>query len=371
MLLGKNGKIYMLSTIGSFYKNKKVFVTGHTGFKGSWLLFWLNSMGAQVKGYALAPTTENDLFVKMRGSDLCESVIADIRDSKRLESEILSFNPDIIFHLAAQPLVIYSYSDPELTYETNVMGTAFLLKAVRKLEKKCSVVLITTDKVYENFEWVFPYRENDRLGGYDPYSSSKAACEILINSYRQSFFNFSDWAIHQKSIAVARAGNVIGGGDWSENRIIPDIVRALLNDQKIIVRNPGSIRPWQHVLEPLGGYLLLAQRLHEDPLKFGEAWNFGPYLSDTFSVKDLVKKAIAIWGSGEVEHLQEKTLLHEAGLLKLDISKAVSLLNWRPRLNCDTAIQKTINWYKESQNKKIPYLLEKEISEYMVIANHD
>jgi len=276
----------------------------------------------------------------------------------------------LVFHLAAQPLVLLSYDQPELTYETNVMGTGYLLKAIRKLDKPCSVVLITTDKVYENKEWIYPYRENDRLGGYDPYSSSKAACEILIHSYRQSFFNSKNYELHKKGIAVARAGNVIGGGDWSENRIIPDIVRSLSSNKKVIVRNPNAVRPWQHVLEPLGGYLLLGQRLHEDPLKFSEAWNFGPFLSDTFPVITLVKRALAIWGSGEIEVLLGKQNVHEAGLLKLDISKAQAILNWHPKLSCDDAIEKTINWYKASSEVSITRLMTNDIAEYLAIANN-
>ncbi|MBX9780737.1 MAG: CDP-glucose 4,6-dehydratase [Chitinophagaceae bacterium] len=361
----------MLRGIETFYKGKKVFLTGHTGFKGSWLLFWLKSMGAEVKGYSLNPLSEKDLYNQMGGENLCQSVIADIRDSERLENELLAFEPDLVFHLAAQPLVLLSYEEPELTYETNVLGTGYLLKAIRKLNKPCAVILITTDKVYENREWVYPYRENDPLGGYDPYSSSKAACEILINSYRQSFFNPKLFDSHKKAIAVARAGNVIGGGDWSENRIIPDIIRALQSNQKIIVRNPNAVRPWQHVLEPLGGYLLLGKRLYEEPLRFCEAWNFGPYLTDTFTVSALVKKAINIWGSGEISNAETKSVLHEAGLLKLDISKVASVLNWYPKLNCNLAIEKTITWYKSAAYKKTAELMANDISDYLAIANEE
>lgn len=361
----------MLKSLSSFYKGKKVFLTGHTGFKGSWLLFWLNSMGATVMGYSLKPLTDQDLYNTINGDDLCDSIIGDIRDAAKLEASLLAFEPDIVFHLAAQPLVLLSYKEPELTYETNVIGTGNLLKAIRKLNKPCSIVLITTDKVYENKEWIYPYRENDQLGGYDPYSSSKAACEILIQSYRQSFFNPNKHAFHQKGIAVARAGNVIGGGDWSENRIIPDIVRALNKNKKVVVRNPNAVRPWQHVLEPLGGYLLLGQRLYEEPLKYGEAWNFGPYLTDTFPVSALVHKAISIWGSGEIDIQQNADQVHEAGLLKLDISKAQALLNWYPKLSCDEAIEKTINWYKAAEAFKASDLIGKDIIEYLAKANNE
>lgn len=359
----------MLKGLAKFYNGKKVFLTGHTGFKGTWLLCWLKSMGAEVKGYSLNPLTDEDLFLKVSGHELCDSIIGDVRDSSKLEKELLEFQPDLVFHLAAQPLVLLSYDQPELTFETNVLGTGYLLKAVRKLEKPCAVVLITTDKVYQNQEWVFPYRENDRLGGYDPYSSSKAACELLINSYRQSFFNPKDHASHKKGLAVARAGNVIGGGDLAENRIIPDIVKALESKQRIVVRNPDAIRPWQHVLEPLGGYLLLGQRLFEEPIKYSDAWNFGPFIADTFPVKRLVEIAISIWGSGEFEELLFKPKLYEAGLLKLDISKAQAYLNWHPVLNCYEAIQNTINWYKNSKIQNARDLITGDIIAYLDKAN--
>lgn len=362
--------VSMLDEVSQFYANKRVFITGHTGFKGSWLLYWLHSLGTQVKGYALDPITDVSLFDQMNGSALCESVIGDIRDKKKLLFELQAFQPDIIFHLAAQPLVLLSYQAPEHTYETNVMGTGYLLNAIRHLHKKCAVVLITTDKVYENKEWIYPYRENDTLGGYDPYSSSKAASEILIKSYRQSFFNQKEHSQHQKGIAVARAGNVIGGGDWSENRIIPDIVRALSANEPVIIRNPASIRPWQHVLEPLGAYLILGMKLFQDPLNFGEEWNFGPYIMDTVPVLSLVKKAISIWGSGEYKILQEQITKHEAGLLKLDISKAEAMMKWRPLMTCDVAIERTINWYKNAPSNNIRDLMSSDIKAYIDFSNY-
>jgi CDP-glucose 4,6-dehydratase len=328
------------------YKSKKIFLSGHTGFKGSWMLAWLHLLGCQIKGYSLTPEHSEDLYNVIDGDDLCQSVIADIRDKQRLENEILDFQPDFVFHLAAQPLVRRSYNDPITTYETNVMGTAYLLEAVKKLKKPCSVILITTDKVYENKEWVYPYRENDRLGGYDPYSASKAAAELIISSYRNSFFNPDTYTSHQKGIAVARAGNVIGGGDWSEDRLIPDIIKALKANEKIVVRNPNAVRPWQHVLEPIKGYLQLGAKLAEQPVKFSQAYNFGPYMADTLTVGEVVQKAIAIWGGGEIEIQQNKLAPHEAGLLKLDINKAVNDLEWRPRLNAEQAITNTIEWYK-------------------------
>ena len=331
----------------SIYAGKKVFLTGHTGFKGSWLLAWLHLLGADVKGYALAPQNEEDLFNILRGPDLCDSVIADIRDKEKLTKEILDFQPDFIFHLAAQPLVRLSYEIPSETFEVNAIGTAYVLDALRQLTKPCVAVMITTDKVYDNKEWHYPYRETDRLGGYDPYSASKAATEIVISSYRSSFFNPSHYEKHLKAVASARAGNVIGGGDWAKDRIIPDIVRALKNNQPIEVRNPNAVRPWQHVLDPLSGYLLLGAKLTEDPIKYAESWNFGPYMEDNLTVKDLVETAIEIWGSGSFYTPQYEGALHEAKLLKLDINKAVNELGWQPKYNAQKAIETTIDWYKD------------------------
>jgi CDP-glucose 4,6-dehydratase len=280
------------------YLGKKVFVTGHTGFKGSWMVKWLSMLGANIKGYALAPENDYDLFHKINIESLCESVIADVRGAARLKKEIADFQPDFVFHLAAQPLVRLSFRQPLETFAINVMGTANLLEAVKKITKPCAVVVITTDKVYENKEWQYPYRETDRLGGYDPYSASKAAAEIVISSYRNSFFNLSEHSSHQKAIASARAGNVIGGGDWAKDRIIPDIVNALKNKRPIEVRNPAAVRPWEHVLEPLSGYLLLGEKLSHEPETFAQSWNFGPYPQDTFTVGELVETAIQVWGEG-------------------------------------------------------------------------
>lgn len=334
------------------YKNKKVLLTGHTGFKGSWMLSWLHMLECQIKGYALTPEHANDLYNLINGDDLCQSVIADIRNASRLEEEILNFQPDYIFHLAAQPLVRRSYQNPTETHETNILGTTYLLEAVRKLEKPCSVILITTDKVYENKEWLYPYRENDTLGGYDPYSASKAASEIIISSYRNCFFNIKDYYSHKKGVAVARAGNVIGGGDWSEDRLIPDIVKSLKEKKKIVVRNPNAVRPWQHVLEPIKGYLQLGAKLSEDPNLFSQAYNFGPYMTDTLTVGKVVELAIKEWGNGESEIQHKSSTLHEAGLLKLDISKANNEINWHPRLDAKQAIGNTLNWYKDFYEKK-------------------
>jgi CDP-glucose 4,6-dehydratase len=328
------------------YKNKKVFLTGHTGFKGSWMLAWLNQLGAEVKGYALAPENNDDLFNILKGDSMCHSIIADLRDKNRLNKEIQDFQPDIIFHFAAQPLVRKSYAFTTETFEVNALGTAYLLESLKRLEKRCSVVIVTTDKVYENKEWEYPYREIDTLGGYDPYSASKAAAEIIVNSYRSSFFNIENFNNHQKSIATARAGNVIGAGDWAKDRIIPDIIRALKANENIKVRNPNSVRPWQHVLEPLNGYLTLGKKLLENPILYAGAWNFGPYVDDNLKVEELVKIAIKSWGCGNYETPNLEDQPHEAGLLMLDINKSINCLGWRPKWNAKTAINFTINGYK-------------------------
>ena len=328
------------------YSGKRVFITGHTGFKGSWLIKILHDFGAILKGYSLVPETEINLYTKMNGDLLCESVISDLRNRDALKKAVLDFQPDFIFHLAAQPLVRLSYEKPSETFEVNAIGTANLLDAVRLLEKRCNIVLITTDKVYHNNEWEYPYRENDRLGGYDPYSASKACCELVIDSYKNSFFNTNKYALHQKGIAVARAGNVIGGGDWSKDRLIPDITKALSANREIVIRNPSSVRPWQHVIEPLFGYMELGIKLNTDPIKYGQAFNFGPDTSDALSVEELVKRSIKNWGSGSYLPLIDANSPHEAGLLKLDISKALNELNWKPVFNASTAIERTINWYK-------------------------
>jgi CDP-glucose 4,6-dehydratase len=341
------------SQLESAYKGKKVFLTGHTGFKGAWMLKTLSLLGAEIKGYALLPKTPKDLFYLIQGETLCTSIIADLRDKKRLESEIKAFQPDFIFHLAAQPLVLLSYEIPAETFEVNVIGTANVLDAVKQLKKKCSVVLITTDKVYHNNEWPYPYRENDRLGGYDPYSASKACAELLIDSYRNSFFNINNYEKHLKGIAVARAGNVIGGGDWSKDRLIPDIVRSLMVNKPVIIRYPNAIRPWQHVLEPVIGYLSLGMNLEEKPSLFSQAYNFGPTPEDTLSVEELLQLAITSWGSGEYKIEREANQPHEAGLLKLDISKIKGEMNWVPTMNAKLAIMLTIEWYKSIVDNEI------------------
>jgi CDP-glucose 4,6-dehydratase len=334
----------------TFYQNKKIFLTGHTGFKGSWLLCWLNSLGAVVKGYSLEPAYEHGLFNLIDGKLNFQHQIGDIRDKENLENSIIDFQPDIIFHLAAQPLVRKSYQIPSETFDVNVVGTCNVLEAVYKLQKKCIVICITTDKVYENKELHYYYKEEDNLGGYDPYSASKAACEIAISSFRNSFFNRNNYQTHQKAIVSARAGNVIGGGDFSEDRIVPDIVRALQNNEIIEVRNPLAIRPWQHVLEPLHGYLILAQIAYNNYEAVANAYNFGPAMNDHLPVQNLVEIAIDNWGKGEWKNTSNSNNVHEAGLLMLDVSKARNELNWQPKLNSQQAIEWTIKWYKDGNS---------------------
>ncbi|MFT7155573.1 MAG: CDP-glucose 4,6-dehydratase [Parvicella sp.] len=330
----------------TIYAGKKVFLTGHTGFKGSWMLKTLHLLGAEVTGYSLAPQTGDDLFHLIKGDTLCHSIIADIRDAAHLKQSITDCQPDFIFHLAAQPLVRLSYDMPSETFEVNAIGTANLLEGVKELRKECSVILITTDKVYHNEEWLYPYRESDRLGGYDPYSASKACAELIIDSFRNSFFHPKDYHNHKKGIAVVRAGNVIGGGDWSKDRLIPDLARAFGNGKKLLVRNPKSVRPWQHVLEPVIGYLLLGQYVEQEPFQYSTAFNFGPESSDAISVNEMVKLSIEVWGDGTYESIANTGEPHEAGLLKLDISKVKNLLNWSPRFAAKEAVTFTLDWYK-------------------------
>lgn len=339
--------------LSSFYKGKKIFITGHTGFKGSWLSSLLYKLGAIVKGYALEPEYENSLYSILKPLKISESIIADIRDKERLKHEILIFQPDFIFHLAAQPLVRRSYKIPAETFEVNVVGTANLLETAIELNQKCSIVVITTDKVYENKEKLVLYHEDDILGGYDPYSASKACTELVVSSFRNSFFNTQSFKDHHKAIASARAGNVIGGGDWSEDRIIPDIVSHLQNNQPILVRNPKAIRPWQHVLEPLSGYLLLGGLLNKDPLKYSKAYNFGPFSDDHLTVSQLVENAIHFWGQGQWKDISGSDQPHEAGILQLDINKALKELTWHPKLTSRVAIEWTIDWYKKRMEDKV------------------
>ncbi|NLK23063.1 MAG: CDP-glucose 4,6-dehydratase [Clostridiales bacterium] len=347
----------------SIYKNKKVIITGHTGFKGTWLTLILKKLGAEVLGYSLEPNTNPSLFNICNLNNGIKNFYGDIRNDKFLEEVIKEFNPDIIFHLAAQPLVRLSYKNPKLTYETNVIGTLNIYEAARKCSNLKAIVSITADKCYENREWVYGYRENDPMGGYDPYSSSKGCVELLSNSYRKSFFEKEGILL-----ATCRAGNVIGGGDWAEDRLIPDFVRAVSKNEKIIIRNPLATRPWQHVLEPLRGYLSIGLKLLEGDKDFAEGWNFRPNDSDILSVKNVLDESIRIWGKGNYE-LDKNENPHEAMSLKLDISKAKAKLKWNPKYNVHEAINETINWYKEyyNGNKNMKEYTEKQIEKYFEI----
>lgn len=359
-------KMVSKASLTSFYKHKKVFITGHTGFKGSWLLLLLHELGAKIKGYALTPEFEYSLFNITEAKFFSESIIADIRNKEKLQAEIEAFQPDYIFHLAAQSLVRRSYKIPAETFEINVTGTANVLECVASLKKKCTAVVITTDKVYENREQHILYKEEDVLGGHDPYSASKACAELVVSSFRNSFFNVKRFKEHQKSLASVRAGNVIGGGDWSIDRIIPDIIRSLQSHQNIIVRNPLSVRPWQHVLEPLTGYLLLGGLLNEDAEKYSTAFNFGPLPGDHFPVKTLVEKSIKSWGRGSWSDASSPDQPHEAGLLQLDITKAQNELKWSPKLDAASSIEWTIDWYKQPDYKKKDFTF-RQINTYLAL----
>jgi len=332
------------------FKGKRVFVTGHTGFKGSWLITWLQLLGAEIKGYALAPENDQNIYNIIAPHIAHESVIADIRDKEKLRNEITSFGPDFIFHLAAQALVRRSYIIPSETFDINATGTANVLESLINLSHPCVAIMVTTDKVYENKEVDTPYIETDRLGGFDPYSASKTCAEIVAESFIQSFFNIGKIDEHQKIIATVRAGNVIGGGDWSEDRIVPDIINHLKQNKEIPVRNPQAVRPWQHVLEPLGGYLLCAAALKIKPHELSRSYNFGPEVNDHLTVIELVEIAIKNWGNGEWKNVSQPSQLHEAGLLKLNIDRAKKELNWHPKLNSKKGIEWTLDWYRQKDN---------------------
>lgn len=338
----------MIDAFNDFFRDKRVLVTGHTGFKGSWLSIWLRELGAIVIGVGKDPYTERDNYVLSQiGRCISVDVRADIRDGERLKNIFREYEPEIVFHLAAQPLVRLSYSQPVETYETNVMGSINIMEAIRATESVKVAVMITTDKCYENKEQIWGYRENEPMGGYDPYSSSKGCCEIAISSWRRSFFNPADYGQkHHVSIASVRAGNVIGGGDWAKDRIIPDCVRAIEADRPIEIRNPQSIRPWQHVLEPLSGYMLLAQKMWEKPTEYCEGWNFGPRMESVTPVWNVAKMLVDSYGKGLLKDASVPNALHEAKLLMLDITKAQVKLGWQPRMNIEQCIELVANWYK-------------------------
>ena len=349
----------------NIYSGKRVLITGHTGFKGSWLALWLKGLGAEVIGYALQPPTNPNHFDLLTNhhtfspSQLLEivSIIGDIRDREKLIKTFRDYQPEIVFHLAAQPLVRYSYKSPVETFETNVMGTINVFEACRQTESVRAIVNITSDKCYENREWVWGYRENDPMGGYDPYSASKGCAEIVTNCYRNSFFNpstvqASNPLTNSTLLASARAGNVIGGGDWAEDRLIPDVMRAVSKNEKVIIRNPEAIRPWQHVLEPLSGYLLLGQKLLEGKIEFAEAWNFGPNDEGSVSVKEIVEIIKTYWDKIDYEISIDSNNPYEANFLKLDCSKAHIRLKWQNVWDAQETFAKTVEWYKKYYTDK-------------------
>jgi CDP-glucose 4,6-dehydratase len=332
-----------------FWRGKRVLITGHTGFKGSWLSLWLQSLGAHVTGYALEPPTDPNLFEIAQVGQGMASVVGDIRDLSKLQSVFSEHCPEIVFHMAAQPLVRYSYKNPVETYATNVMGTVHLLESVRNTPSVKAVVNITTDKCYENREWVWGYRENEPMGGFDPYSNSKGCAELVSSAYRSSFFNSENYLKHGVATATVRAGNVIGGGDWAQDRLIPDILSAFEQGRKVNIRNPHAIRPWQHVMEPARGYLTLAERLFLQGPVFGEAWNFGPRDEDSKPVSWIVEKMATFWGEDAQWHVDNGEHPHEARYLKLDISKAKSRLDWHPVLGLSDALKLIIDWSKQRE----------------------
>lgn len=336
------GKMVTSEFLGT-YSGKRVMITGHTGFKGSWLAFLLNEIDAEVLGYALPPTDELNHFDMLGLSSLIQHVEADVRDEKKLVSTMKAFQPDFVFHLAAQALVRPSYAEPKITFETNVMGSVNLLEAVRETDSVRSLVFITSDKCYENVEWIWGYRENDRLGGHDPYSASKGAAEIAFSAYARSFF-------HDRcdlGAASTRAGNVIGGGDWSVDRIIPDCIRAIQAGEPIRIRSPLATRPWQHVLEPLSGYLLLGSRLYEEPQKYAGAWNFGPPSTQVRTVLEVAERIVSRYGSGSIVSDENSVKHHEARLLQLNCDKANQYLGWYPRWDVEHTLNMTSDWYKK------------------------
>jgi len=375
-----------LDIFHNFYRGKRVLITGHTGFKGSWLAIWLHELGAEVIGIALEPYSERDNFVLSGIKDKITDLRGDIRDGQLLKDVFQKYQPEIVFHLAAQPLVRLSYDIPVETYEVNVMGSIHVMEAIRATNSVKVAVMITTDKCYENKEQIWGYRENEAMGGYDPYSSSKGAAEIAIASWRRSFFNPEDYAAHGKSIASVRAGNVIGGGDWALDRIIPDCIKALEAGKPIEIRSRKAIRPWQHVLEPLSGYMLLASKMWDEPMKYCEGWNFGPHAESIATVWDVATKVVVNYfiplmdvGSlntpqfiplaegvrGHLKDLSNPNDLHEANLLMLDISKVKFQLGWEPRLNINQTVALTVDWYKRYKTEETNSICKDQIKQYL------
>lgn len=353
----------------SIFKNKKVLVTGHTGFKGAWLSIWLESLGARLSGLALDPRTEKDVFVRSGIGQRMQDHRGDIRDLKTVLQVFAAEQPEIVFHLAAQPLVLDAYKDPVGTFATNTQGTAHILEAIRQTPSVQAAVLVTTDKCYENKEWVYGYRETDPMGGHDPYSASKGAAELVISSFRRSFFSEKN----SPAIASARAGNVIGGGDWSDYRLVPDIIRAIENGQTLDIRSPKAVRPWQHVIEPVGGYLLLAQKLLEAPRQFAEGWNFGPLPHSVHTVGKIADAFFQYFeaktGKANWRDTSDPNQAHEAGLLMLDISKAMQILGWKPVLDFQETVGFTADWYARYADSDVLQLCQKQINQYQELWN--
>lgn len=357
----------MIDIFGNFYKGKKVLITGHTGFKGSWLSIWFQELGAEVVGVGLAPYSEKDNFVLSGiGKRIKADIRADIRDGEKMKQIFAEYQPEIVFHLAAQPLVRLSYEQPVETYQTNVMGTINIMEAIHATKSVKVGVMITTDKCYDNKEQLKGYVETDPFGGYDPYSSSKGACEIAIQSWRRSFFNPEDYGKkHTVSIASVRAGNVIGGGDWAKDRIIPDCIRALETTKVIDIRSPKAVRPWEHVLEPLSGYMLLAQKMWEKPTEYCEGWNFGPEAESVLTVWEVASAIIESFGFGELKDVSDPNAFHEVNLLMLNIEKAKIRLGWKPRLNAKECAVLTSDWYKRYKTENVYEICLDEINKFI------
>lgn len=345
MELGQ-GAVESVVMSAAFWRGRSVLVTGHTGFKGGWLCLWLKGMGARVTGYSLPAATPPNLFEVAGVADGIQSLIHDVRDFATLRDAVAASRPQVVFHLAAQPLVRRSYEDPRETYETNVMGTVNVLEAIRQVGGVRAIVIVTSDKCYENREWLWGYRENEPMGGHDPYSNSKGCAELVTAAFRSSYFNPADHSRHGVGVASARAGNVVGGGDWSQDRLIPDMIRAFHAGKSAGIRSPDSIRPWQHVLEPLQGYLSLAERLYESGPEFSSAWNFGPGDEESKTVSWVADQLLRLWEGGTPWHVESGPKVYEASYLKLDSSKAHSLLGWRPRLMLGQALESLVDWHK-------------------------
>lgn len=349
----------------SFWRDRRVFLTGHTGFKGSWLSLWLNKLGADVTGYALDPPTQPSLFEQARVADSIRSIHGDIRDLEHLKSAIAECRPEVVLHLAAQSVVRTSYEDPVQNYSSNVMGTVHLLESVRQLRQPCAVVNVTSDKCYENREWIWGYRENEPMGGHDPYSNSKGCAELVTSAYRDSFFSPETIADHGVALGSARAGNAIGGGDWTRDQLIPDLMRAFLGGKPCLIRNPAAYRPWQFLLEPLRGYLILAERLAENGARFASGWNFGPADADIQPVSWIADELVQLWGTGASWTLDSGAHPHEAHALKLDASKAAADLDWRPVLSLKQSLEWIAEWYQAfRESADLRQFTLKQIEEY-------